>query len=91
MQLPQGCGGLSGMLVKLNKSLDGLKQLSRQCHAMLKTECLSGLGFEQCSGDACFFRLVESGRVMLILVVHANDIFAAGMRESLQVCCLIKI
>ncbi|CAB1101917.1 unnamed protein product [Ectocarpus sp. CCAP 1310/34] len=36
MRLPQGCGALSGMIVKLGESLYGLRQASRQWHAMLK-------------------------------------------------------
>ena len=80
MRLPQGCGALSGMLVKLGKSLYGLRQASRQWHAMLK-RCLVALGFEQCMADACVFRLIEGGCVILILVVHVDDIFAVGERE----------
>ena len=39
MRLPQGCGRLSGKIVRLNKSLYGWKQASRQLHAHL-TKCL---------------------------------------------------
>ena len=46
MRLPQGCGRLSGKIVRLNKSLYGLKQASRQWHAHL-TRCLLTLGFTQ--------------------------------------------
>ena len=30
MRLPEGCGALSGKIVKLNKSLHGVRQVSRQ-------------------------------------------------------------
>ncbi|CAB1112668.1 unnamed protein product [Ectocarpus sp. CCAP 1310/34] len=80
MRLPQGCGALSGMIVKLGKSLYGLRQASRQWHAMLN-RCLVALGFEQCMAYACVFRLIEGGCVVLILVVHVYDIFAVGERE----------
>ena len=45
LRLPKGCGDLSGKVVRLNKSLYGLKQASRTWHAHLTT-CLKRLGFE---------------------------------------------
>ena len=39
-----------------------------------------GLGFEQCLADSCF-RLIQGGIVVLILVVHVDDIFAGGKKE----------
>ncbi|CAB1097046.1 unnamed protein product [Ectocarpus sp. CCAP 1310/34] len=80
MRLPQGCGRLSGLIVKLCKSLYGLKQASRHWHAHL-TRCLLLLGFLQCLADACVFRLMEEGRVIMIIVVHVDDIFAVGQKE----------
>ena len=78
MRLPQGCGRVSGKTVRMNKSLYGLKQASRQWHAHL-TRCLLSLGFVQGLANACVFRLMEVGRVvMTIIVVHADDIFAVG-------------
>ena len=44
LRLPRGCGRLSGIVVRLNKSLYGLKQASRSWHAHLTT-CLKILGF----------------------------------------------
>ncbi|CAB1109908.1 unnamed protein product [Ectocarpus sp. CCAP 1310/34] len=58
MSLPQGCGALSGMIVQLGKSLYGLRQLSRQWHAMLK-KCLVALGFEPCMADACVLTISQ--------------------------------
>lgn len=80
MHLPEGCGSLSGKVVQLNKSLYGLRQASREWYAMLK-KCLLALGFEQCKADACVFRLIEEGEVVLILVEHLDDIFAVGKKE----------
>ena len=79
MRLPQGCGRLSGKVVRLNKSLYGLKLASRQWHAHL-TECLLASGFVQCMVDACVFRLMEEGGVVMTTVVHVDDIFAVGER-----------
>ncbi|CAB1112502.1 unnamed protein product [Ectocarpus sp. CCAP 1310/34] len=80
MRLPEGCGRLSGMIVKLNKSLYGLKQASRQWHSHL-ARCLICLGFIQCMADTCVFRLIEEGRVVVTLVVHVDFIFSIGEEE----------
>ena len=77
MRLPQGCGRMSGKIVRPNKTLYGLKQASRQWHAHL-IRCLLTFGFVQCLAGACVFRLMEVGRVVMTIVVHVDDIFAVG-------------
>ena len=84
LRLPKGCGSLSGKIVRLNKSLYGLKQAFRSWHAHL-TSCLKTLGFQQCLADACVFRLVEEGRVAIIAVEHVDDIFAVGLKGRCNV------
>ena len=61
MRLPEGCGSLSGKVVKLSKSLNGLRQASRQWHALL-SKCLLALGFVQCLAGSCVSRLIEGGK-----------------------------
>ena len=86
LRLPRGCGKMSGKVVRLNKSLYGLKQASRTWHAHL-TMCLLRLGFEQCLTDVCVFRLTEDGRVTIIAVVHVDDNFAVGWKERCDRLC----
>ena len=80
LRLLRGCGRLSGKVVRLNKSLYGLKQASRSWHAHLTT-CWKSLGFQRCLADACVSGLVEEGRVAIIAVVHVDDIFAVGLKS----------
>ena len=68
-------------MVKLNNSLYGLTQASRQWYALLK-KCLLASGFEQCLADSCGFRLIRGGIVVLILVVHVDDIFVCLLYTS---------
>ena len=84
LRLPQGCSSLSGKIVRLNKSLYGLKQASRSWHAHFAS-CLKTLGFQQYLADACVFRLAEEGRVATIAVVHVNGIFAVGLKSRCDV------
>ena len=87
LRLPKGCGDLSGKVVRLNKSLYGLKQALRTWHAHL-TKCLKRQGFEQCMTDACVLRLIEDGRVAITAVVHVDDIFAVGQKERCDRLCV---
>ena len=81
MRMRQGCGALSGRVVRLNRSLYGLKQASRSWHSHLVTR-LKSLGFERSLVDACIFRLIEAESVFIIAVVHVHDIFAVGRKVT---------
>ena len=87
LRLPKGWNDLSGKVVRLNKSLYGLKQASRAWHAPL-TICLKRLGFEQCVTDACVFRLIVDGRAAIAAVVHVDDIFAVGQKKVCDRLCV---
>ena len=76
-----------GKIVKLNKSLYGLRQKSRPWYAMLKKRLLAS-GFEQCLADSFVFRLIRGGIAVLILVVHVDDIWPWGRRKG--VISLVK-
>ena len=52
MRLPRNCGALSGKVMRLGKSLYGLKQASRTWHKKL-ISVMKLLGFEQCPADNC--------------------------------------
>lgn len=86
MRMPQGCGDLSGKVMRLNRSLYGLKQASRSWHRHLVTR-LKSLSFEQSLADPCVFRLIEAGSVSIIAVVHVDDIFAVGRKERCDRFC----
>ena len=85
MRLPPGCGEMSGKIVRLNRSLYGLKQASRSWHNHLITHIrvfdLSSLA------DACVLRLIESGSVSIVTVVHVDDIFAARLEARCDQFC----
>ena len=81
MRFREGCGSLSGKVVKLSKSLYGLRQASRQWYALL-SKCVLALGFVQCLAGSCVFRLVEGGEVAMHLVLHVDDILSRERRKG---------
>ena len=51
MKLPDGCGDRSGKVVKLNKSVYGLKQAGRRWAMHLGDVIARNVGMEQCKAD----------------------------------------
>ena len=86
LRLPKGCGSMSSKVVRLRKSLYGLKQASRSWHKHLVSG-IKGLGFEQNEADPCVSRLQEGGIVSVVVVVHVDDIFAAGLKSRCDKVC----
>ena len=85
MRLPRGCGETSGKVVRLNRSLYGLKHASRSLYNHFLSHM--SLGFEQSLADACVLRLVESGTVSIVTVVHVDDISAVGRKARCDQFC----
>ena len=91
IKLPDGCGDKSGKVVKLNKSVYGLKQASRRWAMHLGDVIVRKMGMEQCKVDPCVFRLIRDGVVVMIVCVHVDDITVAGESEAcdfLSTCLL---
>ena len=83
MEMPKGCGNLSGKVVQLNKSLYGLKQAARSWFDLLITTLTSN-GFEQCKSDPCVLRLLDrkTRKIKMILAVHVDDMILAGNEKD---------
>ena len=80
MKLPQGCGSMSGKIVRLNKSLYGLRQASRTFNKRLVVD-LKRIGFEQCLSDPCVLRFMMGDEVLGMVVIHVDDILFGGLKR----------
>ena len=71
MKLPPGCGSMSGKVVRLNKSLYGLKQASRTFYKRLVSD-LKRIGFERSLSDPCVLRFMMGDEVMGICLLYTS-------------------
>ena len=83
LKLPEGCDELSGKIVKLNRSLYGLRQSPRVFHKLLMSK-LVGFGLERFATDPCVFRLMDSDKktVRMIVGVYVDDLVVTGEASS---------
>lgn len=78
-RLPDGCAEFSGKVVRLNMSLYGLKQASRQWNKTL-TARLKKINFEQSLADPCLLRLIIGNELAGVVVIYVDDIMFAGCK-----------
>ena len=63
----------SGRVLRLRKSLYGLKQAGRRWYQKF-TQILSSLGFQQCKVDqAVFYKHTKAPRAIIVIAVHVDD------------------
>ena len=80
IHLPQGCGVLSGTVVRRGRSLYGLKQASRTWHQYL-VRGMKCLGFEQCAADARLMRLMKKAAIAMVVIVTVDGIFSIELNS----------
>ena len=93
MKLPDGYGDKSGKVVRLNKSVYGLKQAGRRWAMHLGDVVVREIGMEQCNADPFVFRPIRDGVVVMIVCVHVDNITVAGESKAcdfLSTCLLEK-
>ena len=74
---------MSGKIVRLNKSLYGLRQASRTFNKRLVVD-LKRIGFEQCLSDPCVLRFMMGDGVLGMVVIHVDDILFGGLKRGVS-------
>ena len=98
MELPKGYTSVDKNLVcRLNKSIYGLRQASRQWFCKLSTTLIAN-GFSQSKNDYSLFT-IGKGASLVVLLVYVDDILLAGpsatcvhsIQAKLQALFILKI
>lgn len=87
MELHPECVNLTGRLARLDKSLNGLKQVSHELHNKLLSSELIDYGFEQRLTDTSVSRKLspcDRREDKMVLLSHVHDLFIAGSDSSMD-------
>ena len=86
------CSDKSSKVVKLIKSVYGLKQAGCRWAVHLGGVVVRKIGMEQCKADPCVFRLIRDDAVVMIVCAHLEDIVVAGESEEcdFRSICLLE-
>ena len=83
MKKPKGFSSSNGenLVCKLKKSIDGLKQASRQWYLKFHS-MISSFGFEKNIMDQCIYHKVSGGKICY-LILYVDDILLASNDKGL--------
>lgn len=73
---PKGVNVTEGYVLKVLRSIYGLKQAARDWNKLLKSHLID-MGFEQSLGDPCLFTHAERG---IVILVYVDDILASAKK-----------
>ena len=79
---PDGCGEISGRVVKLNKTVYDLNQRGRRWGMCLDDILIGKVDMEQSKADPYVFRFKRNSVVVKIVYVYADNITVAGVLEE---------
>lgn len=82
LKFPAGCGDLTDKIVKLKKSIYGLKQSGRMWNLKIAS-LLINLGFKQSQADQCLF-IKGEGANQILIGLFVDDILSSGQPEQLD-------
>jgi Reverse transcriptase (RNA-dependent DNA polymerase) len=82
MECPDGIVCEADEVVRLNKSMYGLVQASRQFFLKSKSILISA-GFTQCKAEPCLFFKTVNG-VMIIMAIHVDDCYVIGKTNTIN-------
>ena len=85
---PEGWSVTQGNVLRLNRSLYGLKQSSRYFQIML-TEFLISIGFSRCNSEPCMF-VRDEGREMILIYVDDSIISCENAERIKEIIIEIK-
>ncbi|CAM9239688.1 unnamed protein product, partial [Hapterophycus canaliculatus] len=84
MKLSGGCDSLSARIVRPGKAVYGLRQSGLLWNEQLVKKLVVRMGMEQCKTDPCVFRKIRDSVVVLMVVVHVDDMAEAGTEDKLR-------
>jgi hypothetical protein len=90
IKVPEGWKTQPGKVLKLMKSLYGLKQAGRNWYQTLKEYLISKEGFTLCLSDQCIF-LKDEGALMLLIYVDDVIISAKIAKDGTDLLARIKL
>ena len=88
IETPEGMQCREGHVLKLLKSIYGLKQAGRYWYVLLRTFLIEEEKFVCCASDHCLF---TSPDLSLLILIYVDDVIISGVSEKLVADIILKL